>query len=126
MKIDLHLGHALAGLFLLVAFSASGRPPEPALALRAVADGSVLPPPAAVAARLPDPGSLAGYLAANPACREVSNSCEICVRGAGDRASCSTPGIACLPTGWTCSGSAENVTGAPLAPAQSPPPPLRK
>ena len=85
MKPNLHMGHVLAGLFLLAALLASGRPPEHAPALRAVVSEPL--PPA--------PGSLAAYLAANPTCREISDGCQVCVRAASDSAQCSTPGIAC-------------------------------
>lgn len=52
------------------------------------------------------PVSIQGYGAQNPACREWTNGCVLCVRHEG-RASCSTPGIACTPAGLTCKSMAQ-------------------
>ena len=119
MKPQLHMGHALAGIFLLAALTATVQAPAPRTAPRQAL--SQLPGLPSIANEpLPAAGSLAGYLAANPACREVGNGCEICVRGAGNSANCSTPGIACVPTGWQCREVNEKAASAPLAPAPLP------
>lgn len=65
--------------------------------------------------RTPAPDSLAAYLAANPACREISNGCQICVRAADEKADCSFPGIACQPTGWMCRPT-EPIVHIPASP----------
>lgn len=47
------------------------------------------------------PVSVQGYGQQNPACREWTNGCVLCL-SEGGRAQCSTPGIACVPAGITC------------------------
>lgn len=44
--------------------------------------------------------SIQGYGAANPACLEWSDGCQVCVSGAV--AGCSTPGPACTPGRVVC------------------------
>ena len=48
----------------------------------------------------PIPNGLTEFAAANPQCTEMTNGCEVCVRGTGIE--CSTPGIACQPVAWQC------------------------
>ena len=47
------------------------------------------------------PVSIQAYGQQNPACREWTNGCVLCVSTDG-HAQCSTPGIACTPAGLTC------------------------
>lgn len=47
------------------------------------------------------PISIQGYAQQNPACREWTDGCVICVSD-GTHAHCSLPGIACQPAGLTC------------------------
>ena len=102
MKPHLHIGHAFAGLFVLCALLATlTAPARSPLPLAGPAPLLALPP----APELPQPiapDSVAGILAANPACRELANGCQICVRGTDNQPQCSTPGIACAPSGWQC------------------------
>jgi hypothetical protein len=46
------------------------------------------------------PNGLTEFARANAQCTEMTNGCEICVRG--DLIECSTPGIACQPAAWQC------------------------
>ena len=46
------------------------------------------------------PNGLTQFARANPQCAEMTNGCEICVRGTA--VECSTPGIACQPVAWQC------------------------
>ena len=61
------------------------------------------PPPAAADTEQPPPAErLAGYLERNASCHAVTDGCHVCVRTTANKAHCSTPGIACQPTGWQC------------------------
>jgi hypothetical protein len=57
------------------------------------------------AGKMPFPGVLA-FGDRNPSCREWSDGCVICLRGA-DGSHCSTPGIACQPGQLRCKQSAK-------------------
>lgn len=48
----------------------------------------------------PIPNGLTEFAGANPQCTEMTNGCEVCVRGT--TIECSTPGIACQPAAWQC------------------------
>lgn len=50
----------------------------------------------------PIPNGLTEFAGANHQCIEMTNGCEVCVRDAGTKIECSTPGIACQPTAWQC------------------------
>ena len=102
MKPHLHMGHAFAGLFLSAALLATAQAPPQLPAPGPSTLQLPGPPVTADDARPPAPGSLADFVSANPACREISDGCQVCVRGANNNAQCSTPGIACAPTGWQC------------------------
>ena len=88
-----------------------------ALAARGMAPAfAQMPPiPSLDEQRSAAPDSLAAYLDANPACREFSNGCQICIRATTENANCSTPGIACQPTGWMCRAT-EQILHFPGAP----------
>ncbi len=63
------------------------------------------------------PNGLTEFARANPQCTEMTNSCEICVRG--DLIECSTPGIACQPSVWQCKkdlGSLDDSAKGPVPP----------
>jgi hypothetical protein len=42
------------------------------------------------------------FAAEQPDCRELTNGCQVCVRGDGGQPRCSMPGIACQPRAWSC------------------------
>ena len=107
MKPHLHMGHALAGLFLSGALFATVQTPVQRPAPQPLV--SQLPGPPAIADDAVPAATnlLAGYLAANPACRGITNGCQICVRTSGNQAQCSTPGFACAPAEWRCQKAAD-------------------
>lgn len=70
-----------------------------ALSLAAPAQAQLAAPPMRVQAT-PIPNGLTEFAASSPQCTEMTNGCEICVRGAAIE--CSTPGIACQPAAWQC------------------------
>jgi hypothetical protein len=46
--------------------------------------------------------SVEGFGAENPTCLEWNDGCATCRRDVSGAANCSTPGIACQPTGLLC------------------------
>lgn len=46
-------------------------------------------------------GTLAEKIRENPACQQFNDGCSICKISQGV-ASCSSPAIACVETGWNC------------------------
>lgn len=103
---NLHMGHAVAGLYLTGALLATVQAPAKRVAPQQPLSSLSAPPltgPASTADDTrPAPNALTTFLQANPACREVTDGCQVCVRGTGNLAHCSTPGIACAPAGWMC------------------------
>lgn len=82
-------------------------------ALLASARAQLPSPPKSPDSTLPAAAdSIATYVARNPGCHEITNGCQVCVRTATNEARCSTPGIACQPSGWRC-GSVEPATADP-------------
>jgi hypothetical protein len=70
-----------------------------ALSLAAPARAQLTAPPVPIQAdRIPN--GLTEFAGANPQCTEMTNGCEICVRGT--KIECSTPGVACQPMAWQC------------------------
>jgi hypothetical protein len=59
----------------------------------------LIAPPVPIQAT-PLPNGLTEFARANPQCTEMTNGCEVCVRGTA--VECSTPGIACQPVAWQC------------------------
>ena len=61
-----------------------------------------------------EPGTLAEAMSREPACRERTNGCEVCIAAGTAVARCSLPGIACQPEGWRCvrEGSSPPADGA--------------
>lgn len=73
----------------------------------AIAQPGLAPLPLPLAVESPPaPDSIDGRFTAAPACREMSDGCRVCVRGADGSPTCSMPGIACVPTGWQCRNDA--------------------
>lgn len=70
-----------------------------ALSLAASAQAQLAAPPVPIQAT-PLPNGLTEFARANPQCTEMTNGCEVCVRGTAIE--CSTPGIACQPVAWQC------------------------
>lgn len=68
----------------------------------------------------PVPNGLTEFATANPRCPEMTNGCEVCVRDAGARIECSTPGIACQPVAWQCKKSPGSLddSAKPAAPSK--------
>ncbi len=65
----------------------------------------------------PIPNGLTEFAASNPQCTEMTNGCEVCVRGTGIE--CSTPGIACQPVTWQCKKGPGSPTDSPKSTAPS-------
>jgi hypothetical protein len=72
-----------------------------ALASPVGAEGSKLEDQPASAAR----AAVIAFGARHPDCREWTDGCVICIRGA-EAANCSTPGIACQPDATICTNPA--------------------
>jgi hypothetical protein len=96
----------------------------PAL-LRATACTLLLGFAAMPPAHAAEPASTAGeqepltvwqYAARNASCRTFRDGCQICVRMAGDKIGCSTPGIACLKDRWTCADALAKAPGGTQSP----------
>jgi hypothetical protein len=88
-----------------------------ALSFAVPAQAQLTAPPVPIQAT-PLPNGLTEFARANPQCAEMTNGCEICVRGTA--VECSTPGIACQPTAWQCkkgSGPADD-SAKPAAPSK--------
>lgn len=73
-----------------------------ALALALAVPAHAQLPPVPIQAD-PIPNGLTEFAGANPQCTEMTNGCEVCVRGT--KIECSTPGIACQPVPWQCKKS---------------------
>ncbi len=69
------------------------------LSLAVPAQAQLTAPPVPIQAT-PIPNGLTEFAQANPQCTEMTNGCEVCVRGS--LIECSTPGIACQPVAWQC------------------------
>ena len=88
-----------------------------ALSLAASAQAQLAAPPVRVQAT-PLPNGLTEFARADPQCTEMTNGCEVCVRGTAIE--CSTPGIACQPAAWQCKkgfGPADD-SAKPAAPSK--------
>jgi hypothetical protein len=88
-----------------------------ALSVAAKEPGNPLPgPPASSVSGPAAAGSAAEAAAREPACAELTNGCEVCRRASDGRGvKCSTPGIACQPSGWAC-----KLGSGPAAPSGAP------
>jgi hypothetical protein len=86
------------------------------LSLAVPAEAQLAAPPVHVQAT-PIPNGLTEFAQANPQCTEMTNGCEICVRGS--LIECSTPGIACQPVAWQCKKGTGSANDSAKSPAPS-------